>query len=98
MSKIVVSYRRSDSQAIAGRIVDRLIAQFGDQAGRRRIAPIRIRLAAGMPPSPIWQASRVGSPCAPPGRLKATIETPGREHYLDWACRRASAPSADDQP
>jgi hypothetical protein len=32
MSKIVVSYRRSDSQAIAGRIVDRLIAQFGDQS------------------------------------------------------------------
>ncbi len=32
MSKIVVSYRRSDSQAIAGRIVDRLIAQFGEQA------------------------------------------------------------------
>jgi TIR domain len=32
MSKIVVSYRRSDSQAIAGRIVDRLIAQFGEQS------------------------------------------------------------------
>jgi hypothetical protein len=30
MSKIVVSYRRSDSQAIAGRIVDRLIAEFGE--------------------------------------------------------------------
>jgi hypothetical protein len=30
MSKIVVSYRRSDSQAISGRIVDRLIAHFGD--------------------------------------------------------------------
>jgi hypothetical protein len=27
----VVSYRRSDSQAIAGRIVDRLIAEFGAQ-------------------------------------------------------------------
>ncbi len=32
MSKIVVSYRRSDSQAIAGRIVDRLIAEFGEQS------------------------------------------------------------------
>jgi hypothetical protein len=32
MSKIVVSYRRSDSQAIAGRIVDRLIAHFGEQS------------------------------------------------------------------
>jgi hypothetical protein len=32
MSKIVLSYRRSDSQAIAGRIADRLIAQFGDHS------------------------------------------------------------------
>jgi hypothetical protein len=32
MTKIVVSYRRSDSQAIAGRIVDRLIAQFGEHS------------------------------------------------------------------
>jgi hypothetical protein len=32
MSKIVVSYRRSDSQAIAGRIVDRLIAEFGERS------------------------------------------------------------------
>jgi hypothetical protein len=32
MSQIVVSYRRADSQAIAGRIVDRLIAQFGEQS------------------------------------------------------------------
>jgi hypothetical protein len=32
MSKIVVSYRRSDSQAIAGRIVDRLIGQFGEHS------------------------------------------------------------------
>ena len=32
MSKIVVSYRRSDSQAMAGRIVDRLIGQFGEDA------------------------------------------------------------------
>jgi TIR domain len=30
MSKIVVSYRRVDSQAIAGRMTDRLIAQFGE--------------------------------------------------------------------
>jgi hypothetical protein len=29
MSKIVLSYRRSDSQAVAGRIADRLIAYFG---------------------------------------------------------------------
>ena len=29
MSKIIVSYRRSDSQAVAGRIVDRLISRFG---------------------------------------------------------------------
>jgi hypothetical protein len=29
MSKIIVSYRRSDSQAVAGRIVDRLIDHFG---------------------------------------------------------------------
>jgi len=29
MSKIIVSYRRSDSQAVAGRIVDRLINRFG---------------------------------------------------------------------
>lgn len=32
MSKIVVSYRRSDSQVVAGRIVDRLIAHFGERA------------------------------------------------------------------
>ncbi len=32
MSKIIVSYRRSDSQAVAGRIVDRLIANFGADA------------------------------------------------------------------
>jgi TIR domain len=32
MSKIIVSYRRSDSQAISGRIVDRLIAHFGDKS------------------------------------------------------------------
>jgi hypothetical protein len=32
MSKIVVSYRRSDSQAIAGRIADRLIGQFGEDS------------------------------------------------------------------
>src|SRR5580658_2896207 len=32
MSKIIVSYRRSDSQAVAGRIVDRLISHFGADA------------------------------------------------------------------
>jgi hypothetical protein len=32
MSKIFVSYRRSDSQATAGRIVDRLISKFGEQS------------------------------------------------------------------
>jgi hypothetical protein len=32
MSKIIVSYRRSDSQAVAGRIVDRLIEHFGADA------------------------------------------------------------------
>jgi len=32
MSKIIVSYRRSDSQAIAGRIVDRLTDHFGPDA------------------------------------------------------------------
>jgi hypothetical protein len=30
MSKIIVSYRRSDSQAASGRIVDRLIAHYGE--------------------------------------------------------------------
>jgi TIR domain len=32
MSKIIMSYRRSDSQAVSGRIVDRLIAHFGDKS------------------------------------------------------------------
>jgi TIR domain len=32
MSKIIVSYRRSDSQAVAGRIVDHLISHFGADA------------------------------------------------------------------
>jgi hypothetical protein len=32
MSKIIVSYRRADSQAVAGRIVDRLISHFGPDA------------------------------------------------------------------
>ena len=32
MAKIVISYRRSDSAAIAGRIRDRLAAQYGDQS------------------------------------------------------------------
>jgi hypothetical protein len=32
LSKIFVSYRRSDSQALAGRIADRLIAHFGQQS------------------------------------------------------------------
>jgi Family of unknown function (DUF6719)/TIR domain len=32
MTEIIVSYRRSDSEAVAGRIVDRLIAHFGADA------------------------------------------------------------------
>src|ERR1044072_2786319 len=32
MPKIVISYRRSDSAATAGRIRDRLAAQYGDQS------------------------------------------------------------------
>src|SRR5215475_1217553 len=32
MPKIVVSYRRSDSQAMAGRIYDRLSAHYGDES------------------------------------------------------------------
>ena len=32
MPKLVVSYRRSDSTAIAGRICDRLIARYGNDA------------------------------------------------------------------
>jgi len=32
MAKIVISYRRSDSAAIAGRIRDRLVAQFGEES------------------------------------------------------------------
>jgi len=32
MPKIIVSYRRSDSQAMAGRIYDRLSAHYGDES------------------------------------------------------------------
>jgi hypothetical protein len=32
MAKIIISYRRADSQAMAGRIFDRLIAHYGEKA------------------------------------------------------------------
>jgi hypothetical protein len=32
MAKIVISYRRSDSDAIAGRIRDRLASHFGEES------------------------------------------------------------------
>jgi hypothetical protein len=32
MPKIVLSYRRSDAELIAGRIFDRLVARYGDEA------------------------------------------------------------------